>query len=157
MSSCVNELEDSIDKVVKSFENELREYRYWSTYLIQLEERLNLLNTRMYDISAVRFDKPPGKKGTSNREHMLMRFITEKNEIEREIYIIKDKVDHVDELLEMLNEKDRTFIEAALIDRMPRETNDMIAVRLGISEAGLRYKVKAILKSCIRKKIKKEN
>ena len=88
---------------------------------------------------------------------MLMRFITEKNEIEREIYIIKDKVDHVDELLEMLNEKDRTFIEAALIDRMPRETNDMIAVRLGISEAGLRYKVKAILKSCIRKKIKKED
>lgn len=159
MNLFMTELEDIIDKIVKSYESELREYRYWSTYLIQLEDRLKLLNTKMYDISAVRYGESMGKKSTSNREHMLTRFIVEKNELEREIYIIKDKIEHVNDLLDQLNDKDRAFIESALINRMPRETNDMIATSLGITESGLRYKVKAILKSCIKKRIeiKKED
>lgn len=150
----MTELEDIIDNIVKSFESELREYRYWSTYLIQLKERLKLLNTRMYEISAVRYDKSLSKKNTSNREHMLTRFIVEKNEIEREIYIIKDKMEHVNDLLDLLSDRNRAFIESALINRMPRETNDMIATNLGITESGLRYKVKAILRSCIKERIK---
>ena len=153
MNSFMTELEDIIDKIVKSYESELREYRYWSIYLIQLEDRLKLLNTKMYDISAVRYGESMGKKSTSNREHMLTRFIMEKNELEREIYIIKDKVEHVNELLDQLNDEDRAFIESALINRMPRETNDMIATGMGITESGLRYKVKAILKSCIKERL----
>lgn len=152
----MTEVADIIDKIIQSYESELREYLFWDIYLEQLKEELHQLNERMYSISAIRYDQSSEKKHVIDRDQMLAAFITKKNALEREIQIIENKIYYVDELLESLDEDDRIFIEQALINRLPRETNDMIAVRLGITEGGLRYKIKKILKAYIKEEFKKE-
>lgn len=42
---------------------------------------------------------------------------------------------------------DRKFIRTALLERRSFDTNDAVAVRMGLSESGIRYKIDTIIRN----------
>lgn len=137
--------------IVKSIETELRNYKYWENRKKVLFNKEQDLENRMYSVSAVSYDTPIGTSDAERRNRMLLNWITEKNELYNELYFITLKKDFVDQILEEMEDNDRNFIKVTLIDRRYYDTNDAIAMRLNLTESGVRYKIDNILRKTMKK------
>lgn len=141
--------------IVKTIENEIRNYKFWQALCNHLDSEKAMLNKEMYDIRAVNYGIPTSKSMNS-REHKLISQITYKEEIQEEIDLIKAKKNLVEDLLKTMEEEDRKFIEKVLINRKYQDTNGSIAIRLNLTESGLRYKIDVILRQAIIKFIEEK-
>lgn len=143
--------------IIKSIEYEVRNYRYWDDRHKQLNIRQEELNNKMYTINAVSYDPPLSISDNDKRGHILIEWIDEKQELYKQLDRIKIKKDFVDSLLKEMDAKDRDFIFKVLVERRFYETNDTLAMRLGLTESGIRFKVDVILRKAFKRLLSKED
>ena len=141
---------EKIDKIVKSIEHELRNNQFWMLYKHRLEEKIQLLDEKMYKIRGISYDKVPTVSNI-NQDQKLIKYIEEKAEIEKMIEWINNKNYFTEKFLELLDTEDKAFIRTALLERRSYDTNDTVAVRLGLSESGIRYKIDTIIRKAVEK------
>ena len=84
------------------------------------------------------------------RSQWLTYMITQKDSLIVEKRRIEIKLKHLEKLLSYLNDDEKEFIRITLIDRPPQMTKVALAVRFGMSEGGIRYKIKTILIRLVR-------
>lgn len=136
--------------IIKSIEYEVRNYKYWYYQHDILVKKIEELLSRLYDIKAVSYDKPMNTNDATRREHLLVEWIVVKDELYEQLNLIQLKKDFVDDILEKMEEEDRNFIYKALVERSYYDTNDSIAMRMGLTESGVRYKVDVILRKVMK-------
>lgn len=138
--------DEKIDKIIKSIEHEMRNYQYWKLHKHKLKEKLQLLDSKMYKVKGVSYD---AVRSVSNINHdsILIEYINQKEEIEKKIEWINEKLHFVDMFVSQLDLEDRKFIRTALLERRSFDTNDAVAVRMGLSESGIRYKIDTIIRN----------
>lgn len=141
--------------IVKTIENEIRNYKFWIARSDHLDIEKARLDKEMYDVRAINYGTPTSRS-KNNREHKLISQITYKEEIQEEIDLIQAKKNLVEDLLKTMEEEDRKFIEKVLINRKYQDTNGSIAIRLNLTESGLRYKIDVILRQAIIKFIEEK-
>ncbi len=133
--------------ILKSIVNEFYNYIHWKKLKEEVKQEVELINRQMYELSGITYDKIPQKNRIGDYESKLVQLITKKDILMQFINFIDIKVNFVDMMLLLMNEKDRTFIRKALIYRSVYDTNDTIAVRNDITESGVRYKINTIIKN----------
>ncbi len=138
--------DEKIDRIIKSIEHEMRNYQYWKLHKHKLNEKLQLLDSKMYKVKGVSYD---AVRSVSNINHdsILIEYIDQKEEIEKKIEWINEKLHFVDMFVSQLELGDRKFIRTALLERRSFDTNDAVAVRMGLSESGIRYKIDTIIRN----------
>lgn len=148
----------SIDEtaIIKSIEYEVRNYTYWNDQHKMLSIREKELLSRMYEVKAISHETFAQTSVVARRDHILVNWIMEKEELYEQLSLIETKKDFVDKLLEVMEEKDRNFIVKALVERKYYDTNDAVAMKLELTESGVRYKVDAILRKAMKKLLSKK-
>lgn len=136
--------------IIKSIEYEVRNYRYWVDQHNRLIKKEEEILSKYYDIKAISYDKP-ADINTTSRDHLLVEWIVVKDELYKQLNLIQLKKDFVDDILKEMEEEDRNFIFKTLVERSHYDTNDSIAMRMGLTESGVRYKVDVILRKVMKK------
>lgn len=74
--------DEKIDRIIKSIEHEMRNYQYWKLHKHKLNEKLQLLDSKMYKVKGVSYD---AVRSVSNINHdsILIEYIDQKEEIEK--------------------------------------------------------------------------
>lgn len=147
----MNKLNDEkIDKIVKSIEHEMRNYQYWKLHKHQLYEKKEILDNKMYKVKGISYDTVRTSSNI-NHDQMLIEYIKEKEDIQEKMDWIDEKHHFVDMFVSQLDSDDSKFIRIALLERRSYDTNDAVAVRLGLSESGIRYKIDTIIRNKVMK------
>lgn len=141
---------EKIDRIVKSIEHEMRNYQYWKLQKLKLNEKKQMLDSKMYKVKGISYDTVR-TTSTMNHDQVLIEYIKEKEDIEEEIDRINNKNYFVDMFVSQLDPEDSRFIRTALLERRSFDTNDAVAVRLGLSESGIRYKIDTIIRNEVMK------
>lgn len=134
------------NEMLKSIINEFINYHYWQMQYVITREKMEKLNTRLYEVSGVSYDKIPQQNAGTDYETKILEIITRKNMLEEKLERIKRNEIFVNRMLELMDEDDCYFIKRALIQRRERDTNDSIAMKFEITESGVRYKINTIVK-----------
>lgn len=146
---------EELDKIVKSIEHEMRNYQYWKLCKHRLYERIDILDSKMYKVSGISYNEVRIASSFSH-DHKLIKYINKKEEFQKMIEWIDTKNKFVDRFLLDLEEADNEFIRVALLDRRSYDTNESVAVRLGLTESGIRYKIDTIIRNQVLKFINKD-
>lgn len=150
-----NSYENLTEMIVKSYETQLSLYRYRKYQLSQIQKHIHDLESTMYEVSSVAFDKMPGQHDADGYQRHLVSCITKKQELERRKRNIEKQIHNIELFLNSLNEEDRAFIDRTIIYKQ-NDTNERLAMRMELTEGGVRYKGKTIIRRYVREKLKVE-
>lgn len=132
---------------INSIINEFRNYEYWQSQKKEICLKLDELEKQLYCARGISYDQIPQKNRNYDQESLLIELIERKSLLEQKIILINEKENFLYSMLHLMSEKDKLFIESALMYRSVYDTNGSIAMRYEITESGVRYKVNTIIKN----------
>ena len=97
---------------LRSLENERRA-------LVNIPERIRMLEMDFGAIRAATTDGDPVSGGTNRREEMLLENIAERDELKRNLAVTRREVRQIEGALDTLSREERAVIEKFYIDRPP--------------------------------------
>lgn len=122
---------------------ELKSYPKNLSELHRLKQQLEEIENKLYDVSAIQYDKELGNSSDQEQIELLrLDLIEKKDKLELLIGIFTVKVLYIDSILTKMNENDRILIEKHFFKGIPYAE---LAQEYHYSERNIRYMVDKIL------------
>ena len=119
---------------------ELNELPAKRAALVNIPEKIQILEMRFGAIRAAKTDGDPVSGGTNNREEMLLSNIADRDELQKDLEATRREVALMEGALNMLQRNERLVLTRFYINQ-ERQAADRLADELGYERANI-YKIK---------------
>ena len=134
------------------FRNELESYPVNVAQLNKLMLQLEEIESKLYDVSAIQYDKELGATNDQAQMELLkLDLIERKDKLEMLIGIFRVKVLYIDSILDKIPEDDKILLQKHFFEG---QSYAKLAEEYHYSERNMRYKVDKVLNFAYQQRIK---